>query len=188
MLMLSFVGNILNIYLETPRFILRRLNSDDKFSNYLSWIRDTSSNPYIHGANINTELRHLKKYVAEKNSSKNALLLGIFLKQENTHIGNLKFEPIFEYKDATLGILIGETSWRGVGAGFEVISHALDFVFSQYNLKTIKLGVHPNNINAIKLYKKLGFNNYLREQRVKNEIYLELRTEEWMKRDSNKTL
>jgi RimJ/RimL family protein N-acetyltransferase len=58
---------------------------------------------------------------------------------------------------ATVGILIGEESWRGKGVGFEVISRVLEFCFNDLELEYVELGVNKNNLKAIHLYTRLGF-------------------------------
>ena len=54
----------------------------------------------------------MKQYIKEKRNKFDCLFLGIFLKDANKHIGNIKLEPIdFENKKATLGILIGDKNY-----------------------------------------------------------------------------
>ena len=146
--------------LVTERFELRILKPDShSLSNYLKWIRDRESNPFIHGINELETLENLIGYVNEKNQMNNALLLGIFLKGSLEHIGNVKLEPILPDYTATIGILVGEESWRGKGVGFEVLSEVLNYAFTALSLQMIKLGVNEKNFAAIELYKKLGFTN-----------------------------
>lgn len=144
--------------LETNRFLLKSLSpAQDSFENYLSWMKNGESNPFIQGVNVDLSTQDLVDYVSEKNISETALLLGIFVMSSNTHIGNVKLEPILPKKSATIGILIGEESWRGKGVGFEVISRVLDFCFIDLELEFVELGVNKNNLRAINLYTRLGF-------------------------------
>jgi ribosomal-protein-alanine N-acetyltransferase len=178
----------LKIKIESPRFTIRRLNAEiDDLSNYLSWIKDRKSNPYISGINEKANLNDIRKYISEKNSDSNAILLGIFSKTELLHIGNIKFEPIFMNDSASVGILIGETNWRGVGAGFEVMTHVFDFFFSEFNLKKLELGVHPSNIQALKLYKKLGFKTSSTQITIDHASILQLSADDWVQRNLDKT-
>jgi ribosomal-protein-alanine N-acetyltransferase len=144
--------------METERFFLRTLiPGKDRLQNYLTWMTDKASNPFIQGIREDTNLQDLEEYIEAKNSSLDAILLGIFLRDSFEHIGNVKLEPIFEGQDATLGILIGEKSWRGKGVGFEVISRIIVYSFQELNLRKLNLGVDTNNTPAISLYQKLGF-------------------------------
>ena len=144
--------------LQTERFELRTLDpAVDDFSAYLSWMRNAKSNPYIRGIKSDMTLEELRDYVLDKNNSREAILLGIFHRISTQHIGNVKLEPILANEYAFVGILIGEESWRGKGAGFEVLSEILDFCFSVIDLKELMLGVDFTNHAAYKLYRKLGF-------------------------------
>jgi len=144
--------------LSSERFVIKSLSPEiDELQGYLSWMRNKHANPFIQGVNESYSSEDLVDYITEKNDSEAAMLFGIFVKLENTHIGNIKLEPIHPRKSATLGILIGEESWRGKGVGFEVISRVLKFCFKDLELEYVELGVNKNNFKAIHLYKRLGF-------------------------------
>jgi RimJ/RimL family protein N-acetyltransferase len=116
-----------------------------------------TANPFIEGVNPNLTMQDLVSYVSEKNDSVTALLLGIFVKLDKIHIGNVKLEQIILGKSAAIGILIGEESWRGKVVGFEVITRVLEFCFVDLQVKIVELGVNKKNLRAINLYKRLGF-------------------------------
>ena len=166
---------------SSNRFILRSLNPQhDDFTKYLSWMQDYNSNPFILGVHENMTLGELCDYVSEKNASPHAILFGIFTKSDLQHIGNVKLEPITKNVAATLGILVGDESWRSKGVGFEVLSAVLDFAFNDLALRKVELGVEDKNEIGIKLYYKLGF----LESRIKRElgqgIKMELYSEGWL--------
>ena len=153
----DFGGN-LKAEIFSVRLNLKSLNPEvDDFTNYLSWMRDVHANEFIQGVNENFSYQELVDYVSEKNDSNSALLLGIFVKLGNAHIGNVKLEPIIPRKSATMGILIGEESWRGKGVGFEAITRVLEFCFIDLGLELVELGVDKKNLKAINLYTRLGF-------------------------------
>lgn len=144
--------------LETSRFLLKSLSpTQDSFENYLLWMQNSDSNPFIQGVNVNLSTQDLVDYVSEKNVSETALLLGIFVIADGTHIGNIKLEPVYPRKSATIGILIGEETWRGKGVGFEVMSRVLEYCFKDLKLDIVELGVNKKNIAAINLYSRIGF-------------------------------
>ena len=59
-------------------------------------------------------LKDIKSYVTQKNKSKNEFLFGIFLKENNNHIGNIKLGPInFIHKTAEISYFIGEKDLWG---------------------------------------------------------------------------
>jgi RimJ/RimL family protein N-acetyltransferase len=144
--------------LSSERFIIKSLTPEiDELNGYLSWMRNKKANPFIQGVTESYSFDDLVSYITEKNDSETALLLGIFVKPEDTHIGNIKLEPIIPRKSAVIGILIGEEKFRGKGVGFEVITRVLEFCFIDLELELVELGVNKKNLRAIALYTRLGF-------------------------------
>lgn len=128
------------------------------FSNYLFWLRDFEANKYIEGARKINSLEEIYKYIEEKNMSNQALLLGVFSLSEQKHIGNIKFEPIDEVeKLAWIGILIGESDYRGKGHSSEILLETIQRVHQTFGIKKFLLGVAQNNESARHAYYKIGF-------------------------------
>jgi ribosomal-protein-alanine N-acetyltransferase len=163
---------------DTKRFIVRVIDPHhDSLNNYLTWMTDIKSNPFIDGVRSNFTVDELKQYISEKNSSEDAVLLGIYEKISGNHIGNIKLEPIIKKSMACLGILIGEVNMRGKLVGFEVISSALVFARDVLFLNSLYLGVSRDNIPALKLYEKIGFIQRLPSRYIENdlEMYIDLK-------------
>ena len=144
------------VEINTQRFLLRQLITDDISDKYLSWLNREES-PYIDYGKNHSTMEELKVYVSERERKKDVLFLGIFTKKKK-HIGNIKYEPIdLIRKTATMGILIGDKDWRGKGVAIEVIKASAHYLNSIYGVTTIFLGVNPNHQVAISVYKKIGF-------------------------------
>jgi [ribosomal protein S5]-alanine N-acetyltransferase len=106
--------NFGNLSIETHRFLLRPLVIADASQEYLSWMRDDVAAQYIVAAASTQSLESLERYILEKTTKTDCLFLGIFDKNTGSHIGNIKYEPIFfEDKVAVMGVLLGDVSWRG---------------------------------------------------------------------------
>ncbi len=89
-----------NITIQTERFDLKTLKKDDVSDRYLRWI-NSANNIYINYTNQSRSLADIQSYVAEREDDDCILFLGIFLRESNEHIGNIKFEPInFDNKTA----------------------------------------------------------------------------------------
>ncbi len=161
--------------ISSERFVIRSLSPEvDEVTFYLSWMQNKTANPFIHGINENLSSKELIDYISEKNDSETALLLGIFAKTENIHIGNVKLEPIIPKHSATIGILIGEEGWRGKGVGFEVINRVLEFCFLDLELELVELGVSKKNLRAIRLYTRLGFRENTQEHTSHESIRMSI--------------
>lgn len=144
-----------NVQILTDRFMLRPITEGDVTANYLGWFNNASL-PFI--SMHPKSLKELHQYVISKIYRKDTLFLGIFTREGNTHIGNLKFEPIdFDKSEAVLGILIGEPEWRGHAVGPEIILSAAAWLRLKVGIKRLSLGVHVANHRAYRAYQKIGF-------------------------------
>lgn len=147
-----------NLQIVTDRFLLKALSEKVDVSNYLNWSRNPRDIPFILGARTDYNLIQLKDYINHNNLSNDSILLGIFDKFGLNHIGNIRYHDLdFKNMRATLGILIGEKKYRGVGVASEVIKTSMNWLRSEFDIITFKLGVDSRNIAARKLYEKLGF-------------------------------
>ena len=151
-------ANVSELVIYLDRFYLRTLTASDVSSDYLSWFDGDNVKKYISYASRAPTRRELLNYVNDKNSSKSALLFGIFSKLGSKHIGNIKYEPIdLVKKTADMGILIGDVNWIGRAAGPEVILGSTKWLKEQLSIEYITLGVHLENKSALKAYQKIGF-------------------------------
>jgi RimJ/RimL family protein N-acetyltransferase len=131
---------------------------DDVNNTYLSWLDDFTAIKYINATKNFIDIHQLKIYVKEKLLSSDVHFFGIFLKESNVHIGNIKYEPVNRMlKYAVVGVLIGDISWRGKGVFGEVFPATIDYLLNLNELNKIYLGVDKGNSSAIKSYVKSGF-------------------------------
>lgn len=138
------------------RCFLAILQKEHASQEYCNWLNDEVVNKYLETRQAT--VADLEKYITEKLESGNCLFFGIFWKENNKHIGNIKLEPIdFKEKSADLGIMIGDKDFWGKGIGVEVVNLITDFVFNTLKLDEINLGVISENKQAIRVYEKCGF-------------------------------
>lgn len=139
----------------TNRFILKSLDVTNVSDRYASWLSDHVTSKYI--AN-RPNLVDLRQYVIERSDRDDVLFLGIFEKIEYLHIGNIKYEPVdTNLGYAIVGILVGESDWRGQGVAIEVLVASAKWLHQYRNIKQIILGVSRANVAAVRAYQKAGF-------------------------------
>ena len=144
--------------IETKRFLLRPLTVADVTHRYLNWLQNEESNRFIVTVSSKHTLDSLKAYVKERANREDVLFLGIFLKNSNLHIGNIKFEPLNQVNGTSImGILIGEPDWRGRGVAAEVSNACAEWLYENYSINQIHLGVDRDNLPAIRAYFKSNF-------------------------------
>ncbi len=167
-------GDPNRILFKSQRFSIRVLRPNViEYSEYLIWMRDSKSNPFISGIDKSMSLSELNEYVSNKFEDPASLFLGIYTQDENTHIGNIKFEMIDTQDDVfEVGILIGDQNWRNKGVATEIITSSIIFLSKEINIRRYELGVHKDNKAAIHAYKKVGF---LTVSEIDNINYLRMR-------------
>ena len=161
----------------TPRFSLRTLDVTDNLEIYLSWMKDVISNQYILSARLDYSMEELIDYINNVNSLSNTVLLGIFEKKSNRHIGNIKYSSINSpVGSAEMGIMIGQKELRGQGVATEVIRACNLWLKTEHLIERIYLGVNTENKPALSLYRKLGFKQIgprsLTGDGIKMELFL----------------
>jgi RimJ/RimL family protein N-acetyltransferase len=145
-----------NITLESERLIFERVSAKHISKAYVNWMNDTDVNMYLETRG-NYTLGLLEAYVEEQFKNE-VYFWAIHLKDTKKHIGNIKIDPInLETNSGEYGILMGDKEHWGKGyakeASFRIIRHC----FEVLNLSKITLGVIEDNVNAVMLYKKMGF-------------------------------
>jgi [ribosomal protein S5]-alanine N-acetyltransferase len=149
--------------LESKNLIFKPLSLDHLSYDYVDWLNDKDVNRYLESGNDYT-LNKLRNFLIEV-EKKMILFWAIHIKSDDTHIGNIKIDPIDnKHGSGEYGILLGKKSEWGKGYAKEASITIIKYCFEQVGLKKITLGVIEDNIAAVGLYKKIGF---LQEARLK---------------------
>ena len=111
-----------NIQIFSEKYYLSSLVKTDDLSNYLSWMTNPLENQFILSAKANYSINDLCTFIDVCNKDENTILLGIYDKENNNHIGNIKYDNINKLdKSAYLGILIGQQEYRNIGVASQII-------------------------------------------------------------------
>lgn len=144
-------GNEQHIY-------LKRLNPDDIGQYYVEWMNDMEVIKYLESRWTSHNLDSIKKYIQQMNNSSSDYLFGIFLKETNQHIGNIKIGEMNNiHKFANLGLLIGEKKYWGRGFGTQAIIHATKIAFHELGLHCLTAGIYSNNYSSYRAFLKAGW-------------------------------
>jgi ribosomal-protein-alanine N-acetyltransferase len=145
-----------NINLESERLIYKRVTTEHVTDHYVNWINDPEVNMYLETRGGYT-LDLLKVYIEEQYNNE-IYFWAIHLKDSNKHIGNIKIDPIVvETNSGEYGILMGDKENWGKGYAKEASFTIINYCFEELKLSKITLGVIEDNLNAVLLYKKMGF-------------------------------
>jgi len=148
-----------NLLFRNSRIFLRKLNPKKDVTNkYKSWLEDKNITQYTEQKTKKHLIKDIKKFIIEKNNSKNEFLFGIFLKKnKNIHIGNIKLGPIkWFHKSAEISYFIGEKKLHFQGYASEAVNKALIFA-KKIKIKKINASFYKINKGSEKVLKKNGF-------------------------------
>ena len=85
-------------------------------------------------------------------------MLGIFLREDGRHIGNIKIGPVVtRHARAELGYLIGDRSEWNKGFASEAIREVVRYGIEELGLAKITAGIYETNIGSAKALLKAGF-------------------------------
>ena len=147
---MDIVGN--NIY-------LRILSSGDVGDKYVEWMRDEETVRFLESRWKTYTLENLKEYVNEINESRTDFLFGIFLRENDEHIGNIKVGDVdYVHQHGNVGIMIGDKNSRGKGCGRESIQLVTKYAFEELNLNSLIAGICANNTGCYKAFLSAGYN------------------------------
>jgi ribosomal-protein-alanine N-acetyltransferase len=134
------------------------LNEADVDGPYGAWLSDPSLMRFIEAARSPPDRAEMISYVEAMNKSPNDLLLGIFTRDQNYHIGNIKLGSIDRYHNrGDIGLLIGERLYWNQGYASEAINAVADYAGRVLGLHRVFAGCHATNQGSVKAFLKAGF-------------------------------
>lgn len=150
---------ILSRALETPRLQLRTMSAADASDAYFSWMCDPEVCRYLEVRFTGVkDKRELADFIESTNASQDSLLLGIFLRENGRHIGNIKLGPIVaRHARSEIGYLIGDRTAWGKGYATEAIREISRYGMEKLKLAKITAGIYETNCGSAKALLKAGF-------------------------------
>lgn len=145
--------------LTTKRLLLRTLIASDASDAYLAWLRDPEINRFLEiRFSVPENTQDLIGFIESVNASPDSLLLGIFLRENGHHIGNIKIGPVVtRHARSEIGYLIGDRSAWGKGYATEAIREICRYGFEVFGLAKITSGVYETNKGSAKALLNAGF-------------------------------
>lgn len=141
---------------KMSKIYIRPLQHDDAKVSY-NWRNDrriwehTGSRPN-QKITLSMELDWIKGILTKTSEKRFAICIS----STDEYVGNVQLTDI-KNGQAEFHIFIGEPAYWGKGLGEKATTMILELAFDKLNLKRIYLFVSKDNIGAIKLYKKTGF-------------------------------
>ena len=140
--------------IDVGKVVLRELSLEDSSEAYVTWLNDIEINKYLDPFENKHTLESVRIYIQEKKQSKKECLYGIFY--ENIHVGNIKIDFNYAYKNGKIGYMIGEKKYWGRGIATVAIKIILSMCKEKGEIRKISAGVYEGNIASEKVLLKCG--------------------------------
>lgn len=142
----------------TDRLALRMLGESDANDTYLAWMNDPQVNKYLESRIRSFSRTDLASFVQSCNENPDILLLGITLKSDGRHIGNIKLGPIDRYHlIGDIGLLFGDPTTWGRGYAREAIAAVSQHAFDVLGLHKLTAGCYGGNVGSLRAFDACGF-------------------------------
>ena len=176
-------------FLIGDNIYLRPLDMED-IDSFVLWLNDEEVRQYLMRMSPLNKIRE-KDFMENLYNDDRNVVLGITLKENDQLIGNTALNKIsIPYRQASLGIVIGDKACWSKGYGTEALNLMLGHGFDQLNLHRIFLTVLSFNARAIRAYEKAGFRRegVFREHMYRNGkyhdvYYMGILENEWRERN-----
>jgi [ribosomal protein S5]-alanine N-acetyltransferase len=144
--------------ITSARLRLGNLDTSHAHGPYLRWMQNPEVLRFLEARLATQTLESISAFIANMNESVTDLLLGIFLKKQNEHIGNIKLGGINNHhRRADIGILIGPEAHWGQGYASEAIDALSSYAGRELGLHRVYAGCHSNNPGSFRSFQKAGF-------------------------------
>ncbi|WP_025652959.1 MULTISPECIES: GNAT family N-acetyltransferase [unclassified Psychrobacter] len=160
--------------IETERLILRPLDISDASQEYVDWLNDPDVNQYLETRHSVQTLESCIDFIKSCNNDPTTYLFGIFLKESNKHIGNVKIGAINTiYKRGQLSLFIGDKECWGKGYSRELVKSITNYAFEHLGLSRMEAGCYEDNIGSLKVFLKSGYNveGFFRDHVIHDDKY-----------------
>ncbi len=148
----------LELPLQTERLALRTLDPGALSEQYLTWVNDPELTRFLEIRFRTHSRADLSEFVSTMNQSIDNLLLGLFVKADGRHIGNIKLGPVSApHERADIGLLIGDRSVWGKGYATEAIRAVTSYGLGALGLHRITAGMYEENVGSYKAFIKAGY-------------------------------
>lgn len=143
---------------QGERCYLRILTVADVSQDYVDWMNDPEIMRFTEARFQSWSQEDIKNFVQQCEESDGNYLFGIFDKETNVHIGNIKLGPVNRHhRYASIGLVIGRKDYWGKGIGTEAIRLVCEFGFNDLKLRKLTAGAYATNKASIKAFQKCGF-------------------------------
>jgi len=145
-------------YLESDKYYLAPFKAADITNKYIGWLNNPSINQFLECRFVNQTPQSVGDYVNSFSGCDDKFIWGIYVKDNNAHIGTVTLHSIsLLHRSAEIGLMIGDSEFWGLGAAEESFIIVISFAFNVINLRKVTTGTYSVNTGINFTLKKLNF-------------------------------
>ena len=142
----------------TKRLILRILQKSDINYDYVEALNNESIVGMTEARHTKWTKKKIEDYINLNNNSPSMLLIGVFLKENNIHLGNIRLSNISRiHKRTEISMLFYRKDYWNKGIATEALEQVINLTFSEIRLRRICADYFENNYASKRIFEKLGF-------------------------------
>lgn len=122
-------------------------------SRYVGWLNDPATMRYSENRHYVHTLESCQDYFRSMKRDKNYFWA---ILDRESHIGNVTAHIDYPNRVADIGILVGEASARGHGAGYRAWRLACDFLLKEAGMRKVTAGTMSENRPMLKIMRSIG--------------------------------
>lgn len=143
---------------ETERLVLRELRAEDVSDAYVGGLNDPEVTAQTEARGRTFTAEEVRRYVVESNQAGVSQLIGLMLKPDGKHIGNIRLSGFSSrHRRVDLGIMLFDKTAWGRGLGTEALLGACTYVFGALRMHRICADYHRTNLSSRRIFQKAGF-------------------------------
>ena len=155
---------------ETKSLVLRNFTLKDITDEYIQALNDPEVVKYVDTKDCEWNKKKVTEYVKESNIEGVREFIGLFTKENEKHIGNIRLHYNIPNKRVDIATLIWDKNERLKGYGSEALISATDYILVDQGFYKIIGKIYESNKIGIRVFEKAGFFN---EGSLKNHILFE---------------
>ena len=152
--------------IETPQLKLASLSSRHAAGRYLKWMNDPEAVRFLESRDRRFDRVDLEAYIDDCNKNPSVILLGMFDRHDESHVGNIKLGPVdSRHRRGDIGLIVGDKTKWGRGFAREAIAAVAEYAFSDLDLAKLTAGCYASNVGSIRAFLAAGWHEEARRKR-----------------------
>ena len=144
--------------IEAERLFLRELEASDCSADYIAWLADPEVNRFLETRHRKQDEASIVAFIDTVRSRDDEFLFGIFVRDGDRHIGNIKVGPIHPiHRRADVSLFIGDRGSWGRGYASEAIAALSRHAFEALGVEKLNAGMHAANAGSFRAFLKAGY-------------------------------